>query len=376
MLAKWLPVPATVGSTASFRITVTNTGSSSIETLPLQDDYSTCLAFQSSSPAAGASGGGAAVWLDLLPGVSQLAPLAAIEIEVEFPVVGACDPAPNLADVSFAVDVNGDPVPPASDSATVSTSAASISGQVRNDTDGDGDLSDLGAGIANVTVRLYTDPNGDGAPSDGQLVSLTTTDAGGGVCLLVTDAEGLFGRQVAAGDAAVDIVDATLPSGVPLETDVSGQGTDPTVVHVPVGGVGADVTGYVMPAGSGLVDGTVYIDENGVNDEGTDVSLPGVTVEITDSTGGVYHVVTDSEGRFRQMVPAGSTTVDVVDDTLPAGAVLVPLVDNSDPTMLDDTDGDADFDTEGNPHCRRGSVADEDRRHVPPGDGRGDHPQR
>ena len=45
----------------------------------------------------------------------------------------------------------------------------SVSGQVRDDLDGDGDLADNEPGIAGATVSLYTDPNGDGDPSDGVL---------------------------------------------------------------------------------------------------------------------------------------------------------------------------------------------------------------
>lgn len=51
-----------------------------------------------------------------------------------------------------------------------------ISGQVRFDIDGDGDLLDNDFGISGVTLSLYTDPNGDGDPADGVFVDSTTTE--------------------------------------------------------------------------------------------------------------------------------------------------------------------------------------------------------
>ncbi|MFN8453779.1 MAG: SdrD B-like domain-containing protein [Anaerolineae bacterium] len=55
-----------------------------------------------------------------------------------------------------------------------------ISGQVREDTDGDGALSDPDNGIFTVTITLWSDPNSDGDPSDGSPVLTTTTSITGG----------------------------------------------------------------------------------------------------------------------------------------------------------------------------------------------------
>ena len=54
----------------------------------------------------------------------------------------------------------------------------SISGQVRNDVDGDGDLSDPDAGIVGVTIKLFEDNDG-GVGADGPAIATTTTDANG-----------------------------------------------------------------------------------------------------------------------------------------------------------------------------------------------------
>ncbi|MEM7394159.1 MAG: SdrD B-like domain-containing protein, partial [Verrucomicrobiota bacterium] len=58
--------------------------------------------------------------------------------------------------------------------------AARILGQVRFDTDVDGDVTDLGEpGLTNVTVFLYTDPNGDGSLADGVAIATNRTDLSG-----------------------------------------------------------------------------------------------------------------------------------------------------------------------------------------------------
>jgi len=64
---------------------------------------------------------------------------------------------------------------------SVDTSATPhrITGQVRNDLDGDGNLADPDPGIGGVTIRLHSDPNGDGDPADGETLDTKTTDADG-----------------------------------------------------------------------------------------------------------------------------------------------------------------------------------------------------
>lgn len=54
-----------------------------------------------------------------------------------------------------------------------------VSGQVRLDTDGNGNLLDSDSGITGVNLELYTDPNGDGNPADGSLVDTTVSLADG-----------------------------------------------------------------------------------------------------------------------------------------------------------------------------------------------------
>ena len=56
---------------------------------------------------------------------------------------------------------------------------ATISGQVRDDVDADGNLADAESGIPGVQIQLWTDPNGDGNPTDGELVTATSTNSSG-----------------------------------------------------------------------------------------------------------------------------------------------------------------------------------------------------
>ena len=59
------------------------------------------------------------------------------------------------------------------------TQLASVAGQVRFDTDGDGDMADEDDGIAGATLTLFTDPNGDGDPADGAAVTARVSNASG-----------------------------------------------------------------------------------------------------------------------------------------------------------------------------------------------------
>ena len=95
-------------------------------------------------------GAGSLLWDNLGPlGIG-----ASTSLDVTLTVSGECNPAQNTADVSFAVDVNGDSVPAVQDSAGLQTIGAKIGDRVWNDRDGDG-VQDAGeGGIVNVIVFL------------------------------------------------------------------------------------------------------------------------------------------------------------------------------------------------------------------------------
>ena len=162
-----------------------------------------------------------------------------------------------------------------------------ISGQVRFDADGDGNLSDPDYGIPGVTISLYTDPNGDGNPADGVLLASTVTDLGGYY---------IFGQ---------------LSSGryVLVKTDLSGytntaDSVPPNDNRIPV-----------------FLPGTVDSRDN----DFLAWTLSGLTISKTCSNDGiiipgeqlVYHIVVSNA----RSTAAGSVRVV---DTLPPGVVYVP----------------------------------------------------
>ena len=186
------------------------------------------------------------------------------------------------------------------------------------------DTYDFGyTGVGTVTGRVYRDANGNGVFDAGDVpqgnVTVTITDSNSVVHTVTTDSNGLFSETVPAGATTVNVDESTLTgiTNPTLTTNVSGEGSDPTVVNVPAGGTGTDNTGYVSNTQQQSVTGKVYkdLDGSGTFNAG-DVPQVGAKVVITDSNGGVYTVTTNGTGDFTQAVPAGATTVNVQESTL------------------------------------------------------------
>jgi len=174
-----------------------------------------------------------------------------------------------------------------------------------------------------VAGHVYGDTNGNKTQDSGEPnlpgVQVVITDTFGVARTVTTDANGNYTATVPIGNTTADVVESTLPAG-----SVQTEGEDPNSVTAVAGSlVSIGIDGY-QP--QGLVDGTVYTDENGdgVYNPSDDTPLGNVTVIITDSNGITYTVVTNGDGYFSQVVPAGATTVDVdnSDPDLPAGVVL------------------------------------------------------
>ncbi len=172
------PGPANIGDNVVFSITVDNVGDTNITNLPLEDTFSGgCFSYVSATPTPDGVGFGSLVWNDLT-GAGMLTPAGApLTISVTLKAAGSCNPATNTGDASFATDANNDPVPPATSVASLTTLAASISGFVYEDEGAPGFGGDVA--LAGITVKLYTDPNGDGNPADGTLVGVTTSLSNG-----------------------------------------------------------------------------------------------------------------------------------------------------------------------------------------------------
>ena len=170
--------PVSVGSNVVFRLTFQNVGNTVITYLPFEDNFSGAyFQYVSATIPANGSGYGSLIWTNIAG--AGLATNAIITNDVTMTVVGAGNPANNTAVVDYATDIFGNPVPTATGSTNVVTAAASITGHVYNDKDQSGTLTAGDTGLGSVTLRLFTDPNGDGNPADGTLVQSTTTDVNG-----------------------------------------------------------------------------------------------------------------------------------------------------------------------------------------------------
>lgn len=175
-----------------------------------------------------------------------------------------------------------------------------------------------------VSGRVYLDSDGDGTQGAGEPglagIDVVITDSQAGIWTVTTDGNGDYGRALPAGSTSLDIDDTTLPAGA-----VQTEGTDPTVVVVPAGGGAADVDGYRVP---GTLSARVFEDSNGNGvQDALEPGLPGIDVAITDSLSATQTLTTDGNGDVSALVPAGSTTVDVDDTTLPANMVLTAGTD-------------------------------------------------
>ncbi len=328
------PDPIYVGQALSYKITVTNVGTTVITVLPLQDFYDpTVLTYTGSTPASVNNvNDGVIDWSDLTVSFgSDLAPGQSFEVTVNFIAASSTTALAAAADVTALAD----------------GSAA----EKRQD-------AGITAGTAKIGDRVYYDVNANGLPDGG-------TEPGiGGVTLILhqgtcaapgslwgTTITGVNGSYLfdllPAGNYCVQVDEGTLPGGYGLTT-----GNEPQTVALATGqsyltadfgyravcevgtpNVGA-VRGAVDTQGTtllylqdyvcteigeqqGAIGDFVWFDVNGDGIQDVDEpGIPNVTIELwedTDGTGGlsggdtlVADTVTDADGGylFPDLIPA------------------------------------------------------------------------
>ena len=213
---------------------------------------------------------------------------------------------------------------------------ASLSGNVSQDTNGDG-VGD--ANLPGTVVQLYTDPNGDGNPADGVFYAQTVTDASGNYSF----------TGVPIGDYVIVEID---PAGLrsvndgDSSPDAGGDAVNVSLVdsYIPVslasGEVDAD--NNFVDAATSSIAGKVWLDEDfdGILDT-EEAGITGVTVELVSGGVVIATVVTDANGNylFDGVIP-GSYTVNVVDGTLPGGLTNTAGIGGTDPKPVTVQSGD------------------------------------
>ncbi|MEI6605851.1 MAG: SdrD B-like domain-containing protein, partial [Verrucomicrobiota bacterium] len=235
------------GNNVVFRIVVTNDGSTNITSLPMGDSFSgRSYQFVSATTTPDASGSGSLLWNNLGP----LAAGASKTIDVTMLLTGAAAPADNTADISYAVDANGNALAPVTSTASITTLAGTIGSTIYQDKNNNG-APDSGEGIANVTV--FADLNSNGSRDAGEPFA-------------VTDSSGTYQLyNLAMGTYSVVVDTSTLPANLTKET-VDPDATKDNKTSVTLTTLAPDNTtcnfGYQYPA----VSGTVYDDANGLTD--------------------------------------------------------------------------------------------------------------
>ncbi|UJS26611.1 IPTL-CTERM sorting domain-containing protein [Thiothrix winogradskyi] len=225
---------------------------------------------------------------------------------------------------------------------------AAVSGSFWEDNNGDGLLTHGERPLMEIPVRLYTDPNGDGDPADGELVGTTSSNAGGDY--------GFSGLM-----PGTYVVVVTPPANyLPVTPN---QGDDPNINSgvladrsMPVtleSGDNVDKNGGFYEVGS--FGDRVWLDLNGNGKQ--DAGEPGirdVTLALLDSAGKPvmnplnpeqpYRVVSDVNGEYR------------FDNLLPGQ--YFAQIDNLDGFVLTQTDAGTDdaMDSDANANGRMSAV--------------------
>jgi len=253
--------PAYKGDNVTFRIVITNDGTTAVTTLPVTDTFSgRSFQFVSATAAPDSSGSGSLLWNNVGP----LAINSSKTIDVTMLVNGAAAPAANTADVSFAVDASGNSLPPVNSTASITTLAGTIGSTIFQDSNNNGQ-PDSGEGIANVTV--FADLNGNGVRDAGEPFAVTDS----------TGTYQLYNLSLGTYTVVVDTttVPAYLTKQVADPDATKDNKTSVTLTTLAMNNTTSNF-GYQYPS----VSGNVYDDANGL------LGTPVNTVDGTSTNAG------------------------------------------------------------------------------------------
>lgn len=221
---------------------------------------------------------------------------------------------------------------------------ANIEGQVRNDTNANGVLTDVEAGIGGLTIELYTDPNGDGNPSDGTLyaTTLTSTSATVGSYAFRLVPPGSYVVIEADPSGFVSTGDKTFPNDNRIAVTVAASSTSS----------GNDFLDTSNTAALGTVGNLVWADinNNGLFDSATESGIANVALQLfrtgdnplatqpyrvtSSGLGGVYSFANVVPGSYFIYIPASNFSTYGALVTAPLSSVptaaTVNATDNDD----------------------------------------------
>lgn len=186
-----------------------------------------------------------------------------------------------------------------------------ISGAVINDANANG-VDDGESGLSGVTVALYSDPNGDGDPSDGELITTDTTDVSGNYSF-TSIPNGSYVIVETDSDGYISTMD--------LDNDNNNSWNQIAVTIDDANSTGND---FLDATGTASISGTVYKDDGDGEIETSDTAISAVTVTLyADSNGDgiadgepLATTITDSSGDYSfTELPAGDYVVVETDPT-------------------------------------------------------------
>ncbi|SHJ08856.1 gliding motility-associated C-terminal domain-containing protein [Mesonia phycicola] len=198
-----------------------------------------------------------------------------------------------------------------------SVNTAVVSGHLYYDFNGNATQDSGEPDLANIDVSIYTSLG---------FTIIVSTDNSGDWSLLVTEG---------STTTTIDLTDPDFPTGV-----TQTEGTNPTIINVVVGAANSEIDGFYNPnLEVGELSGHIYYDTNGNSTQDIgEPDLANIPVLITDSFGGTYNLISDTNGDWIISVPTGNTT-SLIDETAANFPVGATQTEGTNPTTTNVTSG-------------------------------------